>query len=173
MYLGSVIREKCVGIWNECVRVLTDRFFRTLLVCSVRYSRCRNSSVASASVILCDEYACFSYVYHGICVNYFTGICNSRECDDGQKWQRESKEEEPFGIFGIFRNSYKSRCLMLELWGKGHIRTKCPKKAKRKQPGGKGKEQEAHMTQASDNYAFSLNIVGEALSWRLNEGTSS
>ena len=76
MYLGSVIREKCVGMWNECVRGLTDRFLRMLLVYLVRYSWCRNSSVASASVILCDEYACFSYVYRGICVNYFTGICN-------------------------------------------------------------------------------------------------
>ena len=56
---------------------------------------------------------------------------------------------------------------------KGHIRTKCPKKAKRKQPGGKGKEQEAHTTQASDDYAFSSNIVGEALSWTLDEGTLS
>ena len=53
------------------------------------------------------------------------------------------------------------------------LQTKCPKKAKRKQPGGKGKEQEAHTMQASDDYAFSLNIVGEALSWTLNEGTSS
>ena len=59
MYLGSVIREKCVGMWNECVRGLTDRFLHMLLVYSVRYSRCRNSSVASASVILCDEHACF------------------------------------------------------------------------------------------------------------------
>ena len=76
MYLRSVIREKCVGMWNECVRGVTDRFLRTLLVYSVRYSRCWDSSAASASVTLCDECACFSYVYRGVCVNYFTGICN-------------------------------------------------------------------------------------------------
>ena len=50
---------------------------------------------------------------------------------------------------------------------------KCPKKSKRKQPGGKGKEKEAHTTQASDDYAFSLNIVGESLSQTLDEGTLS
>ena len=64
----------------------------------------------------------------------------------------------------------------VECWNcgeKGHIRTKCPKKTKRKQPGDKGKEQEAHTTQASDDYAFSSNIVGEALSRTLDEGTSS
>ena len=33
-------------------------------------------SVASASVTLCDEYVCFSYVSRGICVNYFTSVCN-------------------------------------------------------------------------------------------------
>ena len=59
MYLRSVIREKCVGMWNECVHGVTNQFLRTLLVYSVRYSQCRDSSVASMSVTLCDEYVCF------------------------------------------------------------------------------------------------------------------
>ena len=91
MYLGSVIREKCVGMWNECVCGVTDRFLRTLLVYLVKYSRCWDSSVASASVSLCDEYACFSYVYCGICVNYFTGICNMNDISDQTTIKLESE----------------------------------------------------------------------------------
>ena len=59
MYLRSVIREKCVGMWKECVCRATDRFLHTLLVYLVRYSQCRDASVVSMSVTLCDEYACF------------------------------------------------------------------------------------------------------------------
>ena len=59
MYLRSVIREKSVGMWDKCVRGVTDWFLRTSLVYSVRCSRYRDSSVASMSVTLCDEFACF------------------------------------------------------------------------------------------------------------------
>ena len=86
---------------------------------------------------------------------------------------KPKKKKNPLGSSG---SSGTATNPDVECWNcgeKGHIRTKCPKKAKRKQPGGKGKEQEAHTTQASDDYALSSNIVGEALSQTLDEGTSS
>ena len=45
---------------------------------------------------------------------------------------------------------------------KGHIRSKCPKKPRKKQTSNKGKEQEAHTSQTQDDYVFSFNVVGEA-----------
>ena len=56
---------------------------------------------------------------------------------------------------------------------KGHIHTQCPKKSKKKQTWSKGKGQEAHATQAQEDYTFSSSIVGEALARILDEGTSS
>ena len=52
----------------------------------------------------------------------------------------------------------------IECWNcgeKGHVRSKCPKKPKRKQTSNKGKEQEVHTSQTQEDYAFSLNVVGE------------
>ena len=89
---------------------------------------------------------------------------------------KAKKKKNPLGSLGSLGSSGTTTNPDIKCWNcgeKGHIRMKCPKKAKRKQPGSKGKEQEAHMTQASNDYVFSSNIVGEALSWTLNEGKSS
>ena len=86
---------------------------------------------------------------------------------------KAKKKKNPSGSLGSLGNATNPDVESWNCGEKGHIRTKCPKKAKRKQPGGKGKEQEAHTMQASDDYAFSLNIVGEALSWTLDEGILS
>ena len=86
---------------------------------------------------------------------------------------KAKKKKNPSGSSGSSGTATNAEVKCWNCGEKGHIRTKCPKKAKRKQPGGKGKEQEAHTMQASDDYAFSLNIVGEALSRTLDEGTSS
>ena len=59
MYLRSVMREKCVGMWDECVRGVTDWFLHTSLAYSVKCSRYWDSSVASMSVTLCEEFMCF------------------------------------------------------------------------------------------------------------------
>ena len=56
---------------------------------------------------------------------------------------------------------------------KGHTHTRCPKKSKKKQTWSKGKGQEAHTTQAQEDYTFSSSIVGEALARTLDEGLSS
>ena len=56
---------------------------------------------------------------------------------------------------------------------KGHTHTRCPKKSKKKQTWSKGKGQEAHTTQAQEDYIFSSSIVREALARNLDEGTSS
>ena len=73
---------------------------------------------------------------------------------------KAKKKKNPSGSLGSSGTATNPDVKCWNCGEKGHIRTKCPKKAKRKQPGGKGKEQEAHMTQASDDYAFSSNIVG-------------
>ena len=86
---------------------------------------------------------------------------------------KAKKKKNPSGSLGSSGTTTNPDVKCWNCREKGHIRTKCSKKAKRKQPGGKEKEQEAHMTQASDDYAFSSNIVGEALSQTLDEGTLS
>ena len=86
---------------------------------------------------------------------------------------KAKKKKNPLGSSGSSGTTTNPDVACWNCGEKGHIRTKCPKKAKRKQPSGKEKEQEAHTTQASDDYVFSLNIVGEALSRTLDEGTSS
>ena len=83
------------------------------------------------------------------------------------------KKKNPLGSLGSLGITKNADVKCWNCGEKGHIRMKCPKKAKKKQPGGKGKDQEAHMTQANDDYAFSSNIVGEALSQTLDEGTLS
>ena len=85
----------------------------------------------------------------------------------------KAKNKNPLGSLGSSGTTTNPDVKCWNCGGKGHIRTKCPKKAKRKQPGRKGKEQEVHTMQASNDYAFSSNIVGEALSRTLNEGTLS
>ena len=84
---------------------------------------------------------------------------------------KAKKKKKPLGSLGSSGTTMNPDVECWTYGEKGHIRTKCPKKAKRKQPGSKGKEQEAHMMQGSDNYAFSLNIVGKALSQTLNKET--
>ena len=59
MYLRRVMREKCVGMWDECVHGVTNRFLCTSLGYSVKCSRYQDSSVASMSVTLCEEFMCF------------------------------------------------------------------------------------------------------------------
>ena len=59
----------------------------------------------------------------------------------------------------------------IEFWNcskKGHFRSKYPKKPKKKQTSSKGKDQEAHTSQTQEDYAFSFNVVGEALSKMIN-----
>ena len=56
---------------------------------------------------------------------------------------------------------------------KGHVRSKCPEKPKNKQFSSKGKAQEVHTSQAHEDYTFSLNVVGEALSRVINEDVAS
>ena len=66
--------------------------------------------------------------------------------------------------------------LDIDCWNcgeKGHIHTQCPKTSKKKQTWSKGKGQEAHVTQAQKDYAFSSSIVGMALAGTLDEGTLS
>ena len=73
-------------------------------------------------------------------------------------------------------SSGKSTNPDIECWNcskKGHIRSKYPKKAKKKQTSSKEKDQEAHTTQAQEDYAFSFNVVGEALSKMINEDIAS
>ena len=56
---------------------------------------------------------------------------------------------------------------------KGDTHTPCPKKSKKKQTWSKGKGQEAHATQAQEDYGFSSSTVSEALDRTLEEGTLS
>ena len=86
---------------------------------------------------------------------------------------KAKKKKNPLGSLGSLGTTMNPD---VECWNcgeKDHIRTKCPKNTKRKQPGSKGKEQKAHMMQTSNNYVFSSNIVGEALSQTLDEGMLS
>ena len=64
----------------------------------------------------------------------------------------------------------------IECWNcgeKGHTHTQFPKKSKKKQTWSKGKGQEAHATQAQEDYTFSSSIVREALARTLDEGLLS
>ena len=59
-------------------------------------------------------------------------------------------------------------------WGeKGNTHIWCPKKSKKKQTWSKGKGQEAHVTQAQEDYAFSSSIVSKALARTLDEAMLS
>ena len=56
--------------------------------------------------------------------------------------------------------------LDIECWTcgeKGHYKDKFPKKSKKKFSGIRGRNQEVHMSQPQDDYAFSSHLVGEAL----------
>ena len=56
--------------------------------------------------------------------------------------------------------------LDVECWTcgeKGHYKDKCPKKPKKKSGRNRGRSQEAHTSQAQDDYAFSSHLAGEAL----------
>ena len=72
-------------------------------------------------------------------------------------------------------SSGNSTNLDVECWNcgeKGHVRAKCPKKPKKKQFNRKGKDQEAHTSQPQDDYAFSSNLVREALSKMIEKDAS-
>jgi hypothetical protein len=55
----------------------------------------------------------------------------------------------------------------IDCWGcgeKGHIKTKRPKKPKKKPNGNQGKDQAVHTSQPQEDYTFSSHIIGEAMS---------
>ena len=73
----SVIGEKYRGVWKECVHGVTGRFLlRHWLM--VKHSQYQESNVVSMCITLCEEFM-FWHVYHDVCIDYFTGICNRDE----------------------------------------------------------------------------------------------